>query len=89
MINTLLNDYILENQSEEDIRNNYIFGDYKLEDQIKYIILTKLNEVERRILLIYIDTGSLRKTAKLFNVSPSKIFYVIGNIKDKIKKYIR
>lgn len=89
MINTLLNDYILENQSEEDIRNNYIFGDYKLEDQIKYIILTKLNEVERRILLIYIDNGSLRKTAKLFNVSSSKMYYVINNIKLKIKKYIR
>ena len=46
--------------------------------------MNKLEEWEKRLFLIYIETGSLRETGKVFHCSYSKIHYVLRDIKAKI-----
>lgn len=57
-------------------------------DLLKRIIFYHLTEDERRILLIYSDTRSFYKTARLFNVSPTSIFKRVEKIRNKIKNIL-
>ena len=52
--------------------------------RLKHIIYDDLNETERRILLAYVELGSIQKCAHLFKVSPSTIWNRIRDIKLKI-----
>ena len=54
--------------------------------RLKYIIFHKLTEPERRIILLYTELQSIRKVAKLLNVSPASAWISINDVKTKIKK---
>lgn len=57
-------------------------------DELKRIIAYHLTDVERRVLLIYADTRSMYKTARVFNVSPTSIFKKVEKIRTKIKNIL-
>ena len=86
----LLNEYVLDNQKPDQLNNAYMYQlDVSLELELKYLILNELTEIEQRILLLYIDLGSIRKLAAILGCSPSKIHYIIKDIRNKIKSKIK
>ena len=86
----LLNEYVLDNQKPDQLNNAYMYQlDASLELELKYLILNELTEIEQRILLLYIDLGSIRKLAAILGCSPSKIHYIIKDIRNKIKSKIK
>ena len=72
----LLEDYKPDNTiwSNEDERVN----------AIKNIIYTKLDEVDRRIIILYAELGSLRKLGKELGISASSAYLKIKQIKGNI-----
>lgn len=52
----------------------------------KDIIQNKLSTVQKRIFLLYIESGRLKSVAEILGCSTSRIFYLIKEIKDIIKK---
>lgn len=83
-IQDIFDDYILEKKTLEQFNKDYIYNSKSLADDVKYVIMNKLEEWEKRLFLIYIETGSLRETGKVFHCSYSKIHYVVRDIKAKI-----
>ena len=75
-IEEILEDYKPDNTiwSNEDERVN----------TIKNIIYTKLDEVDRRIIILYAELGSLRKLGKELGISASSAYLKIKDIKKKI-----
>lgn len=80
---------------KEDMKN--IIEEYKPDDDIfndepeetnklKHIIYEKLDEVDRRIILMYSELGSLRKLGNELGISVSSAFLKVKEIKDKISK---
>lgn len=81
------------------ININDIIDDYKPDNTIfstedekilllKNIIYNKLNEVDRRILLMYAHLNSLRKLGKELGVSPSTALKKINEIRTKIYEHL-
>lgn len=54
-------------------------------DRIKNIIFDKLTLTERRIILIYSETASMREVGKRFGISTSKTYQLINEIRKKIR----
>ena len=52
--------------------------------KIKDIIYNKLDEIDRRIILLYAELGSLRKLGKEIGVSPTACHFRIKQIRKKI-----
>ena len=52
-------------------------------------VISELDELDRAILIIYSDTGSMSKTAKLFSVSPATIYSRISKIRQYIKDKLK
>lgn len=75
-IKSLYEDY----RPDDDIFND---EDERLH-HIKHIIFDDLTESERRILLIYTELGSLRKTGKELGVSAFTTYQKIKKIRKKI-----
>lgn len=75
-IEEILEDYAPDNTiwSNEDERVN----------AIKNIIYTKLDEVDRRIIILYAELGSLRKLGKELGISASSAYLKIKQIKGNI-----
>lgn len=46
--------------------------------------INKLTEADRRILFLYSDTASMRKTGEALGVSASTVFYIIKRIRNFI-----
>lgn len=88
-IQDIFDDYILEKKSKEQFNEDYIYNSKSRADDVKYVIMNKLEEWEKRLFLIYIETGSLRETGKVFHCSYSKIHYVVRDIKAKIIAELR
>lgn len=84
----------MENISLKDIYEDYaedttIFNeeDDKVR-KIKHIIFNELDEVDRRIILLYSEFESLRKLAAELKVSTTTAYYKVKEIKQKImEKY--
>lgn len=78
-IKDILEDYKPDNSifSNEDKNINIL----------KNIIYNHLNEVDRRIILMYAETGSLRKLGKELGVSASTALNKIREIRNKIYEY--
>ncbi len=53
---------------------------------IKHNIKDRLNDTEKRLLLLYTEIGSQRKVAELLRVSPATINRIIKEIRDKLNK---
>ena len=52
--------------------------------KIKLVIAYRLNEVERRIILLYAELGSCKKLGKILNVSASTAYLQVKQIQKKI-----
>ena len=59
-IQDLFDDYLLDKKSVQQFNNDYVYKDDSRAADVKYVILNKLTEYERRLFLIYTDSGSLR-----------------------------
>lgn len=83
---------------KSDFSYDMIKGDYELSgfdmlqsDELVYRIkeaVANLNEIERRILLTYVELGSYSATARVYNVSSPTVKAYVSPIIDKIKKEI-
>lgn len=60
------------------------------DDEMRLIreALKRLTPVQRKIFLVYVETGTYTQTAKEFKVSTPTVKTYINNIKDKITQYI-
>ena len=58
--------------------------DDDLQLRIRKLLSTDLNVIERRVLLLYAELGSLRKVAKVLNVSPTTVYYKLKDVREKI-----
>lgn len=78
-IKAILEDYKPDNDlfSEEQEKIN----------KLKNIIYNNLSEVDKRIILMYAELGSLRKLGKELGVSPSTALFRIRDIRNKINEY--
>lgn len=83
-IKDIFDDYILDKKNLEQFNDDYVYKEDSRAADVKYVIMNKLSEYERRLFLIYVDSGSLRQTSKVFNCSYSKIWYIIKDIREKI-----
>lgn len=45
----------------------------------------KLTEADRRILYLYAETASMRKTGEALGVSASTVYYIVKRIRQQIK----
>lgn len=52
--------------------------------RIKEIVFNDLDEIDRRLLLLYAEVGSYRELAKIIGVSATSCFLKIKEIKKKI-----
>jgi len=83
-----------EVRTYKDIRQDYTFDPSVFNDEperlrrVKEIIATDLTEVERTIILLYIDCQSYRKLGKRLGLSHMTVRREVIRIKEKIlKKY--
>ena len=49
----------------------------------------KLTEADRRILYLYADTASMRKTGDALGVSASTVYYIVKRIRQQIKNELK
>lgn len=52
--------------------------------KLKHIIFNDLDEIDRRIILLYVEYQSLRKLAATLKVSTTTAYYKVKEIKQKI-----
>lgn len=76
-IEEILDDY---RPNDDDIFNE----DTEEMKKLKHIIYNDLDEVDRRVILLYAELGSLRKLGSILGVSASSAFLKIKTIKKKI-----
>lgn len=55
-------------------------------NRLKNIVFNDLTEIERRLLIVYCETGSMFKTGTILNVSASSIHKKMTKIREKIVK---
>lgn len=71
-------------QKNMEVKMSDLFQEYAEDDSIfnkesdrlrnlKHVLWHELNDTDRRILLLYCETGNLRDAAKLLNVSASTL----------------
>lgn len=80
-IKEILEDY----QPSDDIFNE----EDELVNNLKHIIYLKLNEVDKRIILMYAELKSLRKLSMELGISVSSTWIKINEIRDKIYKELQ
>lgn len=80
-ISDLLSKYLYD-----DIRDDsyYIFNDIDNADAIKHILLTYLNEPERRLIVMYAHTHNYAAIARILNCTPNSVKKYIIKIQQKI-----
>ena len=73
----------LEKIEEEYADDIFVDDDdmYKLKQ-----IINELDDLDKAILIVYADEGSMEKTGKKFNVSSATIYYNIKRIRNIIKE---
>lgn len=81
---TFQKQHISLSKIEEEYTKNPIKDDDKM-FRIKEII-EDLDDLDRAILIVYADEGSMAKTGKKFNVSPATIHSNIKRIRNIIKE---
>ena len=68
-----------------DEYNSDIFVDDDRIFRLKEVI-NELDDLDKAILIVYADEGSMAKTGKKFNVSAATIYYNIKRIREIIKE---
>lgn len=73
----------LKKIEEEYVNDIFIDDDemYKIKE-----IIEDLDDLDKAILIVYADEGSMAKTGKKFNVSSATIYYNIKRIRNIIKE---
>ena len=73
----------LKKIQEEYVNDIFVDDDdmYKLKQ-----IINELDDLDKAILIVYADEGSMEKTGKKFNVSSATIYYNIKRIRNIIKE---
>lgn len=73
--------------SLQKIEEEYIGDFLKDDDRIFRLkqIINELDDLDKAILIMYAEKGSMSKTSKLFNVSAATIYTNIKRIRQKIK----
>lgn len=68
---------------EEYVSDIFVDDDkmYRLKE-----IIDDLDDLDKAILIVYADEGSMEKTGKKFNVSSATIYYNIKRIRNIIKE---
>lgn len=77
-----------EHISLQKIEEEYI-GDFLKDDDKMYKlkqIINELDDLDRAILIVYADEGSMAKAGRKFNVSAATIYTNIKRIRQKIKE---
>lgn len=69
---------------QEEYEGNILVDDDRMY-RIKQII-DELDDLDKAILIVYADEGSMAKTGKKFNVSAATIYYNIKRIRNIIKE---
>lgn len=82
----LYGEYLFNNVSKDDYEEWYQYKSKDFNDLIKYIIINELDEVDRRVLLIYADYGNMRAVAAQMNVALGTVYKRINKIRNKIKR---
>lgn len=80
-IKEILEDY----KPSDDIFNE----EDELINELKHIIYLKLNEVDKRIILMYAELKSLRKLGMELGISVSSAWIKVNEIRDKIYKELQ
>ena len=73
--------------SLQKIEEEYIGDFLKDDDRIFRLkqIINELDDLDRAILIVYAEKGSMAKTGKIFNVSAATIYTNIKRIRQEIK----
>lgn len=73
--------------SLQKIEEEYVDDIFVDDDEMYEIkeIIDDLDDLDKAILIVYADEGSMAKTAKKFNVSAATIYYNIKRIRNIIK----
>ena len=73
----------LKKIQEEYVNDIFVDDDnmYRLKE-----IIENLDDLDKAILIVYADEGSMEKTGKKFNVSSATIYYNIKRIRNIIKE---
>ena len=73
----------LKKVQEEYVSDIFVDDDkmYRLKE-----IIDDLDDLDKAILIVYADEGSMEKTGKKFNVSSATIYYNIKRIRNIIKE---
>ena len=74
--------------SLQKIEEEYESDSLKDDDRIFRIkeIINELDDLDKALLIMYADEGSMAKTGKKFNVSSATIYYNIKRIRNIIKE---
>ena len=74
--------------SLDKIQEEYTKDPIKDDDDMYKLkqIIEDLDDLDKAILIVYADEGSMAKTAKKFNVSAATIYYNIKRIRNIIKE---
>lgn len=67
--------------------NSIFTEDTERFNKLSNIIFNHLEEWERRVILLYAECKSIRKVAKILDVSPSLVNVVVNKIRNKVKLY--
>lgn len=86
-ISDLEKEFLFNNfESVLQLEKQFIYSvEDNLAEQVKYIIATNLNSVEKNVLLMYLSEGSFPKLAKRLGISTGSAFRKFSNIRQKIK----
>lgn len=77
-----------QHTSLQKIEEEYI-GDFLKDDDRMFKlkgIIENMDDLDRAILIVYADEGSMAKAGKIFNVSAATIYSNIKRIRQKIKE---
>ena len=85
----LMSDYIYNKPDMGEFKDYYTFQASSATDDVKFALLTALNDVELTIILYYAESGNMRQTASKFMVSVGTIHKKIHQIQTKIKNRLK
>ena len=74
--------------SLKKIQEEYVSDIFVDDDKMYRVkeIIDDLDDLDKAILIVYADEGSMEKTGKKFNVSSATIYYNIKRIRNIIKE---
>lgn len=74
--------------SLQTIQSEYEKDPLKDDEEMYHLkeVIDTLDEVDKALLIIYSDEGSMAKTGKKFNVSPATVYSNIKRIRETIKE---